>query len=63
MAAGCAHCTAEADLGRAFQDRDDHHVGDSDRADEQGHRTEAQEHGVVLLRADVDAARMPVVTG
>src|SRR5580704_15928050 len=34
------------DLLAAFQHRDDHDVGDADRADQQGDRAEAEEQGV-----------------
>jgi hypothetical protein len=43
---GGAQSTAQADLGAAFEDGDDHDVGDADRADQQGDRAEAEEQGV-----------------
>src|SRR5262249_42973430 len=43
---GGAEGTAQADLGAAFQDGDDHDVGDPDAADQQGHRAEAEEQAV-----------------
>src|SRR5262249_60681717 len=43
---GRAEGAPEADLGAAFQDRDDHDVGDSDAPHQQGHRAEAEEQAV-----------------
>jgi len=42
---GGAECAAQADLGAALDDRDDHHVGDADATDEQRDRAETQEQG------------------
>ena len=47
MAAGGAERSAEADFGAAFEDGDDHDVGDADAADEQGDGAEAEEQPVV----------------
>ena len=46
MAFGGAEGAAQADLGAAFEDGDDHDVGDADRADEQGDGAEAEEQAV-----------------
>jgi hypothetical protein len=40
VASGGAEGAAQADLGAAFQHRDDHDVGDADPADEQRHGAE-----------------------
>jgi hypothetical protein len=37
---------AQPELGAAFQDGDDHDVGDADRADQEGDGAEAEEQGV-----------------
>ena len=46
LAAGGAQGAAQPDLGAAFQDGDDHDVGDPDRADQQRDRAQAEEQGV-----------------
>src|SRR5262249_16853309 len=43
---GSAQGAAQADLGAAFEDGDDHDVGDADGADEQRDRAEAEEQAV-----------------
>jgi hypothetical protein len=43
---GGAECAAEADFGATFEDGDDHDVGHSYRADEEGDGAEAQEEVV-----------------
>ena len=47
VAAAGAQGPAQADLGAAFEDGDDHDVGDADPADEQGDGAEAEEQPVV----------------
>ncbi len=46
MASGGAQRAAQADLGAAFEDRDDHDVGDAYRTDKQRDGTETQEQAV-----------------
>jgi hypothetical protein len=46
LALGGAEGAAQPDLLAAFQYRDDHDVGDPDRADQQRDRAEAEEQGV-----------------
>ena len=46
LASGGAQGAAQPDLGAAFQDGDDHDVGDPDRADQQRDRAQAEEQGV-----------------
>ena len=46
MPSGGAEGAAQSDLGAAFEDGDDHDVGDADRADEQGDGAEAEEQAV-----------------
>ena len=43
VAAAGAEGAAQADLGAALEDGDDHHVGDPDPADQEGDRAEAEE--------------------
>ena len=47
VAAAGAQGPAQADLGAAFEDGDDHDVGDADPADQQGDRAQAEEQPVV----------------
>ena len=47
MAAAGAQGSAQADLRTAFEDGDDHDVGDADPADQQGDRTQGEEKAVV----------------
>ena len=46
VAPGGAEGAAQADLGAAFEDGDDHDVGDADRADQEGDGAEAEEQAV-----------------
>ena len=46
LASGGAQRPAQPDLGAALEDRDDHDVGDPDRADQQRDRAQAEEQGV-----------------
>ncbi len=46
LAPGGAQGAAQPDFLAAVQHRDDHDVGDADRADEQGDRAQAEEQGV-----------------
>ena len=46
VALGGAQGAAQPDLAAAFQHGDDHDVGHSDRADEQGDRAQPEEQGV-----------------
>ena len=46
MAFGGAEAAAQSDLGAAFEDADEHDVGDADGADEQGDGAEAEEQAV-----------------
>ena len=59
VAAGGAEGAAQADLGAAFEDRDDHDVGDADTADEQGDGSQAEEQAVVGASAATSASRIP----
>jgi hypothetical protein len=50
VAAARAQRTPEPDLGPPLQDGDDHHVGDADSTDEQGHRAEPEKEGGTGVR-------------
>ena len=58
MTSAGAKGSTEADLRAAFEDRDDHHVGDADAADEEGHGAETEEQAVVDPLAATSAFKM-----